>query len=147
MNVFHVTDKPIDEALYRAELSRPAAGAVVTFEGRVRDHNEGKQVQSLEYEVYVEMAEKEGSRIIEETRERFGVLEIRAVHRMGRLEIGDIAVWVGVASAHRSEAFDACRYVIDALKHRLPIWKKEAYVDGSTEWVNCQHGHAEYASS
>jgi molybdopterin synthase catalytic subunit len=142
MNVFHVVDTAIDEVRTRAELNNPAAGAVVTFEGCVRDHNEGRHVQSLEYEVYVEMAEREGTRILEEARERFGVLELRALHRMGHLEVGDLAVWVGVASAHRAEAFDACRYIIDALKHRLPIWKKEQYADGSEEWVNCRHGSA-----
>jgi molybdopterin synthase catalytic subunit len=144
--VFEVLDKPIDEKSMRTALNNPSAGAVVTFEGCVRDHNEGRQVQSLEYEVYVEMAEKEGVRILEEARERFGVLDLRAAHRMGPLEIGDIAVWVGVASAHRAEAFDACRYVIDALKHRLPIWKKEQYTDGSSEWVNCQRCQAEVHS-
>jgi molybdopterin synthase catalytic subunit len=141
--MFNITESVIHADRMVESLAIPAAGAVVTFEGRVRNHNEGRQVDSLEYEVYVEMAEKEGARIIEEARQRHGVLEIHAVHRMGHLAIGDIAVWVGVASAHRAEAYEASRYMIDALKHRLPIWKKELYADGSSEWVNCKHCHPE----
>ncbi|MBX9685805.1 MAG: molybdenum cofactor biosynthesis protein MoaE [Candidatus Obscuribacterales bacterium] len=124
------------EALERA-LDNPAAGALVSFLGRVRNSNDGKDVRSLEYEAYPALAEKEGSKIIQEAMSRFPVLEIRAIHRLGALEIGDLAVWVAVSSRHRAEAFEACRYVIDQIKARVPIWKKEFYLDGSSVWVNC----------
>lgn len=113
------------------------AGACVTFEGWVRDHNEGRPVRALDYEAFAELAEAEGARILAEAQERFQVLGVAAVHRVGALQLGDLAVWVGVVAAHRGAAFDACRYVIDEAKARLPIWKKEHYVDGSSEWINC----------
>ena len=94
------------------------------------------------------LANKEGERIVKEAIERFGVLKAACVHRVGSLAIGDIAVWVGVSSKHRAEAFAACRYIIDEVKHRVPIWKKEHYVNGDSGWVNCErcavpgHDHA-----
>jgi adenylyltransferase/sulfurtransferase len=105
----------------------------------VRDHNDGRQVDGLDYEVFKPLAQTEGEAILDEARRKFQVTAIRAVHRHGMLAIGDCAVWVGVISPHRDEAFRACRYVIDEVKHRLPIWKKEHYRDGTAEWVNCQH--------
>jgi len=104
----------------------------------VRNHNEGHEVTRLEYEAFEALAIKEGERIINEATQKFGVLKAACVHRVGELGIGDVAVWVGVSSAHRGEAFDACRYIIDAVKHRLPIWKKEHYVNGDSGWVNCE---------
>lgn len=103
----------------------------------MRNHNEGQAVASLEYEAYAELAETEGNRILEEVRLKFDLLAAEAVHRIGHLQIGDMAVWVGVASAHRGPAFDACRFIIDELKARVPIWKKEHYVAGSSVWINC----------
>src|SRR5690606_24629339 len=94
-------------------------------------------VNSLEYEAYVDLAEKEGNRILAEAQQRFDLLAVEAVHRVGHLQIGDLAVWVGVSAAHRGPAFDACRTVIDELKARVPIWKKEHYVSGATGWINC----------
>jgi molybdopterin synthase catalytic subunit len=135
--MFRITDSPIDLETCRALVDDPAAGAAVIFEGRVRDHNDGRAVRSLEYEAYAVLAEKEGCRIVEEIRQRFGVRHVVAVHRVGHLQIGDVAVWVGVSSAHRGEAFDACRHAIDEIKHRVAIWKREHYVDGTAEWVNC----------
>jgi molybdopterin synthase catalytic subunit len=114
-------------------------GAYVQFEGWVRDHNEGQQVLRLEYEVYEPLAIKEGERIIAEAGQRFGVRRAAAIHRSGMLELTDVAVIVGVSSPHRGEAFDACRYIIDQVKSRLPIWKKEHYANGKAEWVNCRH--------
>jgi len=138
MSEFRVTSRPIDLVALREELVDPACGAYVQFEGWVRDHNEGRQVLRLEYEVYEPLAVKEGKRIIEEAITRFGLQRAAAVHRSGLLELTDIAVLVGVSAAHRGEAFDACRFIIDQLKIRLPIWKKEHYEDGITEWVNCR---------
>ena len=99
----------------------------------------------LEYEGYEPVAVVEGQKILAEAAEKFPYLHAHCVHRTGMLEIGDCAVWVGVASAHRDEAFKACRYIIDELKHRLPIWKKEHYINGDSGWVNCErcaeHAH------
>ena len=82
--------------------------------------------------------EREGERILAEARQRFGVARVACAHRVGPLAIGELAVWVGVSAAHRGEAFDACRYIIDEVKHRVPIWKKEYYQDGDSGWVNCE---------
>lgn len=135
--MFRIVSEPIDaEALKRA-LEDARAGACVTFEGWVRNHNEGQPVESLEYEAYAELAEAEGARILAEARERFDVFAAVCHHRVGTLRIGDMAVWVGVGSAHRGAAFDACRYIIDEVKARVPIWKKEHYASGASQWINC----------
>jgi len=136
--VFRISSQPIDLATVREQLLDAGCGAFVQFEGWVRDHNEGQQVLRLEYEVYQPLAIKEGQRIIAEAMERFGLRKAAAIHRSGMLELTDVAVIVGAASPHRGEAFDACRYIIDQVKSRLPIWKKEHYADGTAEWVNCQ---------
>jgi molybdopterin synthase catalytic subunit len=112
-----------------------AAGGFVTFEGRVRDHNNGRSVHGIEYEAFAEMAVREGEALIAETLQRFDILSAAAIHRTGRLDVGDVAVWVGVAAAHRGEAFRACEFIMDEIKKRLPIWKKEQYADGEREWV------------
>jgi molybdopterin synthase catalytic subunit len=135
--MFRLTDQPIDVAAMRAELENDAAGACVTFEGIVRNHNDGRSVLRLEYEAYPALANKEGEAILKEALEKFDILGATCVHRTGALEIGGMAVWVGVVAAHRGEAFDACRYIIDTVKHRVPIWKREFYADGSVEWVGC----------
>jgi adenylyltransferase/sulfurtransferase len=136
---FEISDETLDIRSLAASLADPTAGALASFEGWVRDHNDGRQVDGLDYEVFKPLAQSEGEAILEEARQKFQVTAIRAVHRHGMLAIGDCAVWVGVISPHRDEAFRACRYVIDEVKHRLPIWKKEHYRDGTAEWVNCQH--------
>lgn len=128
----------IDPDALRQRLFDPAAGAYCGFEGWVRNHNEGREVLRLEYEVYAPVAIAEGEKILAEARERYGKVNAHCVHREGLLEIGDCAVWVGVSSPHRDEAFRACRYIIDALKVRLPIWKKEHYADGDADWVSCE---------
>ena len=133
-----VTADAIDPDALRRQLFDARAGAYCGFEGWVRNRNEGKTVLRLEYEAYEPIAVSEGARILDEARRRHRYLEARCVHRSGLLEIGDCAVWVGVCSEHRDEAFRACRYIIDALKVRLPIWKKEYYDDGDSGWVNCE---------
>jgi len=135
---FSVSDTAIDVDAAKAAVADNSCGALVVFEGWIRDHNEGQAVERLEYEVYRPVAEKEGARIIDEAVERFGVEHAVCIHREGLLELGEIAVIVCVSSPHRSEAFDACRYIIDETKSRLPIWKKEHYVSGISEWVNCE---------
>lgn len=122
----------------RTGLLDDAAGAYAGFEGWIRDRNEGQEVLRLEYETYAPLAITEGDRVIKEALAKFPVLHAQCVHRSGLLEIGDCAVWVGVSSAHRDAAFDACRYIIDEVKIRLPIWKKEHYVNGDSGWVNCE---------
>lgn len=134
--MFRIAAAPIDAAACRRAVEDPAAGAFVAFEGWVRDHNTGRAVSALEYEAYAVLAEKEGQRILEEVVTRFDVQRVEAVHRTGPLAIGDLAVWVGVSAAHRDAAFAACRYVIDELKRRVPIWKREHYADGTSEWVS-----------
>jgi molybdopterin synthase catalytic subunit len=134
--VFEIAEEPIDPVACRRALAADAAGAFVTFEGWVRDHNGGRAVTALEYEAYAVLARTEGERVLAEAAERFEVEAVHAVHRTGRLAIGDLAVWVGVSAAHRGPAFDACRYVIDEVKARVPIWKREHYADGAAGWVD-----------
>ena len=119
-------------------LRDPGCGGYVAFEGWVRDHNEGRRVLRLEYEAFAPLALREGERILLEAVQKFSVQHVHCAHRLGALAISDLAVWVGVAAAHRSEAFEACRYVIDEVKHRVPIWKKEYYENGDSGWVNCE---------
>ena len=143
---FSISDRAIDVAAARQAVTDNHCGALVVFEGWIRDHNEGQEVERLEYEVYRPVAEKEGAKIIDEALARFSVSHAMCIHREGLLELGECAVIVCVSSAHRGAAFDACRYIIDQTKTRLPIWKKEHYVTGVSEWVNCEQcaeaGHA-----
>ena len=134
---FKITAAVIDPAARKRELEQSTACACVTFEGWVRDHNDGEAVQALEYEAHQAIAEKEGARIVAEAMTRFAVTAVHCEHRVGKLAIGECAVWVGVSADHRGAAFDACRYVIDETKARVPIWKKEHYASGVTGWVNC----------
>lgn len=136
MEHFNLSSLPIDAASCGSILVDDGAGAFVTFEGWVRDRNEGKAVTRLEYEAFWPLAEKEGERIIAEAFERFAIRGARCVHRVGDLALGDLAVWVGVTAEHRGAAFDACRYIIDQTKARVPIWKREYFADGTKSWVN-----------
>jgi molybdopterin synthase catalytic subunit len=135
---FSLQDAPLQPALLRQALQDPACGGYAAFEGWVRDHNEGRTVLRLEYEAFAPLAQREAARILAEAQRRFGVTRACCAHRVGPLTVGELAVWVGVSAAHRGEAFDACRYIIDEVKHRLPIWKKEYYVGGDSGWVNCE---------
>lgn len=135
--MFKISPEPIDPAALQRALADPRAGACVTFEGWVRNRNDDQPVSSLEYEAYVPLAEAEGARILAEARMKFALTGAAAVHRVGHLQIGELAVWVGVTAEHRGAAFDACRYLIDEAKARLPIWKKEQYESGATAWINC----------
>ncbi|UYK83946.1 molybdenum cofactor biosynthesis protein MoaE [Xanthomonas sacchari] len=133
---FRLADHPLDIATLRAPLAHAQAGAYASFEGWVRDHNDGRAVDGLHYEAYAALAEAEGQRIVDEALARFAILDLRCVHRVGELAIGDLAVWVGVVAAHRGAAFDACRHVIDEVKARVPIWKRERYRDGDAGWLH-----------
>jgi sulfur-carrier protein adenylyltransferase/sulfurtransferase len=138
MAAFRFSRTSIDVASLRAELADPACGGYTSFEGLVRNHNEGLSVRHLEYEAFEPLAVKEGERIVAEAIERFGIERAACVHRIGDLAIGEMAVWVGTSARHRDEAFRACRYIIDEVKHRVPIWKKEHYENGDSGWVNCE---------
>jgi molybdopterin synthase catalytic subunit len=134
---FRTSSAVLDSTALHRALADERAGACVTFEGWVRNRNEGQPVLSLEYEAYALLADKEGARIIAEAREKFPILSAHCVHRVGLLQLGELAVWVGVTAEHRGAAFDACRYIIDEAKARVPIWKKEHYTGGATAWINC----------
>lgn len=138
MSSFRFSHTPIDTVALRAELANPESGGYTSFEGWVRNHNEGHKVRHLEYEAFEPLAVKEGERIVAEAIKRFGIERAACVHRVGDLAIGDMAVWVGASARHRDEAFRACRYIIDEVKHRVPIWKKEHYENGDSGWVNCE---------
>lgn len=136
MRRFWLSDATIDATPLRARLLDARAGAFASFEGWVRNHNEGHSVDGLRYEAYVALAEAEGERIIEEALQRFGAIDAVCTHRVGDLVIGDMAVWVGVSAAHRGMAFDTCRWILDEVKSRVPIWKHERYVDGRSDWLH-----------
>jgi adenylyltransferase/sulfurtransferase len=149
MNTFRFSHEPLDPAALAQTLRDPACGGYASFEGWVRNHNEGLEVNRLEYEAFEPLALKEAERIMADAVQRFGIEHAACVHRVGDLAIGDLAVWVGASARHRHEAFLACRYIIDEVKHRVPIWKKEHYVNGDSGWVNCERCAAppEHASA
>lgn len=133
--VTHLTDAAIDPAALARLVQSPERGGVVSFAGVVRNHHAGREVVRLEYSAYEPMAEAECARIVAEAEERWPVA-VALAHRVGEIGIGESAVVVVVASAHRADAFEACRHVIDAVKSRVPIWKREYYADGSVAWVD-----------
>ncbi len=135
--MFELTSTPIDSTALRARLAAPDAGAAVIFEGRVRNHHLGRPVTQLEYEAYDDLARLEGGAIVAESEQLYSGTHVLCVHRTGTLQVGETAVWIGVGSAHRQAGFAACRHVIEEIKRRLPIWKKEHHPDGLAEWVNC----------
>jgi molybdopterin synthase catalytic subunit len=142
---FRLADAPFDVAPLRAALLSPRAGALASFEGWVRDHNDGRPVLGLRYEAYAALAECEGRAILDEARARFAIEAAACVHRVGALEIGELAVWVGASAAHRDAAFAACRWIIDEVKSRVPIWKQERYADAAvagdpTAWLHPAEG-------
>jgi molybdopterin synthase catalytic subunit len=117
-------------------VKRPTDGAVVTFDGIVRNNFEGRAVRYLEYEAYAEMAERKLAEIGEDVRRKFPIGEIAMVHRIGRLEIGESSIVIAVAAPHRHAAFEACAYAMDRVKEEVPVWKKEFFADGEDHWVN-----------
>ncbi len=136
MNRFRLSETAIDIMAERHTLAANAAGACIEFSGWVRDHNDGRAVQRLDYQAYAAVAESEGERILDTAMQQFEISDARCVHRTGSLAIGDTAIWVGVAAAHRSAAFDACRWIVDQVKLHVPIWKNEHYVDGHSGWLH-----------
>jgi MoaE-MoaD fusion protein len=140
-----VTER-IDGEQLLAALKQGGDGAVVVFDGIVRDNTRGRQTLHLDYEAYEEMALKQMQALRREAVERFGVREVILLHRLGRLFVGETSVWIGVASAHRGAAFEACRWVIDTLKTTVPIWKREQFVDGAV-WADGEPFPADVAEA
>jgi molybdopterin synthase catalytic subunit len=135
----YLTKQPIDITTLIAAVESPARGGIATFLGTVRNHQAGREVLRLQYSAYQPMAEAECARIVEEAQAKWEVA-VSMAHRLGQLEIGDTAVAVVAAGAHREEAFAACRYLIEQVKRRVPIWKQEFYADGSVGWVEPSTG-------
>lgn len=140
MNYFAITAQPFEVAPLRARLLGPGAGAHASFEGWVRDHSDGRAVTGLYYEAYPALAQAEGQRIVERAVQRFGLQGAACVHRVGELDLGELAVWVGVSAGHRGPAFEACRWIIDEVKAQVPIWKRERYLDGDAGWRHPEEG-------
>jgi len=126
---------PLDIAAAHSFLQTPGAGGAVVFVGTTRQWTDSRETLQLEYESYPPMAEKEMLRLATHAKERWQSLRVCLLHRLGTVPVGEASVVVGVATAHRAEAFEACRYLIDTLKRDVPIWKREHYADGTTEWV------------
>jgi molybdopterin synthase catalytic subunit len=134
--MIRLTTEPIDYHALTEQVRRPHCGAVALFLGTVRDLTDGRVTVALDYEAYPGMAEKKMAEIEADTRRRWPVGELAVVHRLGRLEVGEVSVAVAVSCPHRAEAFEACRHAIDRLKELVPIWKKENWADSATEWVH-----------
>lgn len=145
VNSAKLVRRPIDTAALLAKIKCPADGAVVVFEGIVRDNSRGRRTLFLDYEAYEEMALKQMNGLMEQAFSQFRIREVALVHRIGRLQIGETSVLIAVASAHRGAAFDACRWLIDTLKRTVPIWKKEHFEDGAV-WADGEPFPAEMAS-
>ena len=133
--MFKITTEVITGEEVREAVEAPDAGAVVLFFGTVRNNTDGRPVECLEYEAYPPMAEKKMAEIAQEISDKWGLDRVAMVHRVGKLEIGEVSVAVAVASPHRKDGFAACQYAMDRLKQIVPIWKREVWADGEAEWV------------
>ena len=134
--MFKVTTQPLSVQALNDLVKRPSDGAVVTFDGIVRDNFDGRPVRALEYEAYADMAQKKMEAIGKEVQEKFAIGHIAMAHRIGHLEIGESSIVIAVAAPHRQAAFEACAYAMDRVKADVPVWKKEFFADGDTHWVN-----------
>jgi molybdopterin synthase catalytic subunit len=135
--VLKLTDKPLDPEAITSSVRQPANGAVVTFLGTTRNANEGRRVLYLEYEAYKKMALKKLQELCQEVESKWGISDVAIVHRLGRVDIGEISLAVAVASPHREEAFQACQYIVGRVKQVVPIWKKE-YFEGGEVWIGSE---------
>lgn len=146
-----IVRRAIDIAALMAEVEDTANGATIVFLGQVREVNDGRRVKGIEYSAYGEMAERELAKIAHECAAEFGVEHLAVEHRLGSLALGEASIAIVVAHPHRGAAYNASRFVIEEVKRRLPIWKREGYVDGTSEWVNAggvpQHSAAPEAHS
>lgn len=139
-----VSSDRLDPEALRALLTDTRAGALVLFEGRARDHHEGKAVLKLSYEAFEPMAEKELETLRQQAIQRFDLTGCAIHHRTGEVPLTEAAVIVATASAHRAESFRAAAWAMDEIKARVPIWKRETYLDGSEAWVECHHRHTKF---
>ena len=137
--MYRLTEKPIELNELLSHVGDPAAGALATFIGTTRDNNEGRSIISLDYEAYPGMAEQEMAKLGDEAAEKWEITRTAIVHRIGNVPIGEASVVIAVSAPHRDDAFKACRYAIDELKKRVPIWKKEIYQGGEI-WIGTQSG-------
>ncbi len=135
----YLTQERIRSEDFLAPANNFSAGAEVLFFGVIRNHSEGRKVKFLNYEAYAPMAERLLEELVKEAQRAWPLEQVRLLHRTGRLELGDIAVAIGVHSAHRDEAYQASRFLIEQIKHQVPIWKKEYFEDGTSEWSLCSH--------
>ena len=135
----YLTREPIDPSEWHRQSSDPADGAVVEFLGIVRGQTNGRQTSWIDYEAYAPMAESVIAGLIEEATVRWLLHRVYVRHRLGRVEVGGIAILIGVHAPHRDQAFEACRFLIDRIKEETPIWKREHYADGSVEYGACEH--------
>lgn len=126
------------ETIIPPQFSEASAGAKVVFEGVVRNSHKGREVVQLEYESYNELAISEGEQLVSEAIAKYELIDALTIHRIGTLTVGEVAVWIGVLSPHRKNAFLACEFIIDELKLRIPIWKKEHYREGDSGWIEQQ---------
>jgi len=133
--MFGLTEKPIEVIRLIQEVSSEECGAIAIFLGTVRNENDGKPVKGIVYEAYPSMAERRLKELGEEMRKRWGIQRAAIVHRIGRLNVGEVSVAIAVASPHRESAFSACRFAIEEIKNAVPIWKKEIYADETEEWL------------
>jgi len=145
MSAARLTSEPVDVATLIRDVTADDRGAVSLFLGTVRNSNEGRDVNGIDYSAYDAMAVAEMNRIVDEATQRFEGVTILLTHRTGTLRVGDVSVAIACAHAHRSPALDANRYVIEQLKRRVPIWKREHYLDGTSEWVDPSGRPAEVA--
>ena len=134
--LFQLSDQVFDSAKLRQELQATSAGAYVSFEGWVRDNHAGKAVTSLSYHAHPQLALSEGEHVMQDALRMFAINDARCVHRVGALQLSDLAVWVGVSAGHRDAAFAATRFIIDEIKARVPIWKHEYYVQKAPQWLH-----------
>jgi molybdopterin synthase catalytic subunit len=134
--MIELTEKPIDTAAVTESVRSPSAGAVVLFLGTARDQSDGRRTESLDYECYPEMARQKLAELERDARQRWPLVECAIVHRLGHLACGEASVAIAVSSAHRKPAFEAGSWLIDRIKEVVPIWKKENWADGGSEWVH-----------
>ena len=134
---FALLDKPIDDRRLKLALLNDQSGALATFEGWVRNHNNARPVTKLTYYGYEQLAINQGEKLITQAKQQFDIINAVAIHRIGDLAIGDMAVWIGVTAHHRYPAFDACRWLLDAIKADIPVWKQDFYADSEESlWLS-----------
>jgi molybdopterin synthase catalytic subunit len=139
--MIRISEQPIDPAAVLDQVRSPQAGAIVVFLGTAREFTDGRRTASLEYECYPEMAVTTLRELEIEARRRWPLVELAVVHRVGHVELGEVSVAIAVSSAHRQAAFEAGQWLIDTIKHVVPIWKNEHGADGSSRWVHPESGH------